>query len=487
MGIARVFFAAIIIISCYTLSAQIGINTDGNAPDTSAMLDVQSETSGLLVPRMSEAQREAINGPATGLLVFQIDGTAGFYYNLGTPMTPNWMQLSSTLITKLADADDDTKIEVEQNTDEDHIHFTTADTVRMTIDQFGRTGIGTTTPYNNLTIYSDKDNNGITFRTTDNSFRQGINFRNSGGYYVWNIFRREADPGRADLIFANAKKSQVGELIDRVVFKDGGAVGIGTSPDASAILDVESTDKGFLPPRMTEAERDAISNPADGLVIFNTTTDCLNFFGSGYWNKTCGLPDPPTVYNPATGLTWMDRNLGASRVATSSTDSLAYGDLYQWGRAREGHEIRSSDETATNATTAVPNAGNSWDGLFITESSYPNDWLIPQDSTLWQGEEGVNNPCPKGFRLPTEAELVAEGLTWSSNNIAGAFGSPLKLVAGGRRNDFNGGIYSVGTHGYYWSSTIDDDEASEMRISSSIAEIISSNRGEGGAVRCILD
>ncbi|MDZ7775136.1 MAG: hypothetical protein U5L09_05725 [Bacteroidales bacterium] len=45
----------------------------------------------------------------------------------------------------------------------------------------------------------------------------------------------------------------------------------GSSADGSAMLDVKSTDKGFLPPRMTTAERDAISNPAEGLMIYNNT------------------------------------------------------------------------------------------------------------------------------------------------------------------------------------------------------------------------
>jgi hypothetical protein len=49
----------------------------------------------------------------------------------------------------------------------------------------------------------------------------------------------------------------------------------GNNPDPSAILDVESTDKGFLPPRMTAAQRDAISSPANGLVVYNTDADCL--------------------------------------------------------------------------------------------------------------------------------------------------------------------------------------------------------------------
>ena len=49
----------------------------------------------------------------------------------------------------------------------------------------------------------------------------------------------------------------------------------GSTPDPSAVLDMQSTDKGFLLPRLSTAERNAIVNPAHGLVIFNTGTLCL--------------------------------------------------------------------------------------------------------------------------------------------------------------------------------------------------------------------
>jgi uncharacterized protein (TIGR02145 family) len=78
------------------LQAQVAVNTDGSNPDNSAMLDVQSINSGVLVPRMTQAQREAIAAPATGLLVFQLDQVPGFYFNSGSPDEPSWMLLSGS-------------------------------------------------------------------------------------------------------------------------------------------------------------------------------------------------------------------------------------------------------------------------------------------------------------------------------------------------------------------------------------------------------
>ena len=72
------------------LFAQVGINTDNSTPDGSAMLDVKSTEKGLLIPRMDSAQRVAIATPATGLLVYQTDGTDGFYFYNGTA----WISLN---------------------------------------------------------------------------------------------------------------------------------------------------------------------------------------------------------------------------------------------------------------------------------------------------------------------------------------------------------------------------------------------------------
>ncbi len=79
----RFIVIALLLIPVMSL-AQVAINTDNSSPDNSAMLDVKSTSKGILIPRMSQAQRAAISSPANGLLVYQGDGATGFYYYNGS-------------------------------------------------------------------------------------------------------------------------------------------------------------------------------------------------------------------------------------------------------------------------------------------------------------------------------------------------------------------------------------------------------------------
>ena len=81
------FLAAVLLTA--TSVAQVGINIE--TADASAALDITSTTGGLLVPRMTETQRDAIIPAATGLMIYQTDGTAGFYYYNGS----SWATLGS--------------------------------------------------------------------------------------------------------------------------------------------------------------------------------------------------------------------------------------------------------------------------------------------------------------------------------------------------------------------------------------------------------
>ena len=180
-----------------------------------------------------------------------------------------------------------------------------------------------------------------------------------------------------------------------------------------------------------------------------------------------------------TGKCWLDRNLGALQVATSSTDIDAFGDLFQWGRGVDGHQLRNSATTSTLSSTDQPGNTN-----FILTSDSPYDWRSPQNSSLWQGVSGTNNPCPSGYRLPTEEEWLAERGSWGSNNAAGAFASPLKLPQAGYRLGNNG---SISPGGEYWSSTVSGLFSREFFFGSGNASTGDLGRTYGLSVRCVKD
>jgi uncharacterized protein (TIGR02145 family) len=187
-----------------------------------------------------------------------------------------------------------------------------------------------------------------------------------------------------------------------------------------------------------------------------------------------------TVTSPS-GACWLDRNLGASEVATSSTDSASYGDLFQWGRGSDGHQLRSSSTTTEQASSPTE-AGSS----YIYGSS---DWLATQDDDLWQGTSGMNNPCPSGWRLPTQEEWQTEIDAGSWNNASDAYSSSLKLPAAGWRD-----LYSSGNirneddgYGYYWSSSVDSNGSSYFAgiEPGDVWDDYADSRAYGFSVRCI--
>ncbi len=136
----------------------VSINETGTAADASAMLDVESTTSGILIPRMLETERTAISTPAEGLLVYQTDGTEGFYYYDGSA----WMQLGGS--GSGAAGDDGEMYEYNASGTTSNITVTT-----------GGTFYGWTTATEGVT-------SGVTY--ADNSTADRLTVANSGDYQV---------------------------------------------------------------------------------------------------------------------------------------------------------------------------------------------------------------------------------------------------------------------------------------------------------------
>lgn len=98
-------------------------------------------------------------------------------------------------------------------------------------------------------------------------------------------------------------------------------VKIGDNPnsiDASAILEIESTDKGLLMPRLTTLQRDAVASPATGLMLFNTDLGCLQIYNGAFWTEC--ISEPP--YR-ASCLDWF--NNGATTSGIYKVDSDGAG------------------------------------------------------------------------------------------------------------------------------------------------------------------
>jgi uncharacterized protein (TIGR02145 family) len=181
------------------------------------------------------------------------------------------------------------------------------------------------------------------------------------------------------------------------------------------------------------------------------------------------------------GNCWLASNLGTANIATAYNDSSAYGAYYQWGRLADGHQVSTSDTTSTNSSGDVPGHDD-----FITEGPYPYDWRVPQNDNLWQGVDGTNNPCPEGWRIPTQTEWATLVSDEEITNYTTAYSSSLKLTVAGRRSNSDGSLLNQGSFGFYWSSSPDSIYADYLDFSSSgVSTTGRTNRSYGVSARCL--
>ncbi|MBY0314500.1 MAG: tail fiber domain-containing protein [Bdellovibrionales bacterium] len=253
-----------------------------------------------------------------------------------------------TNFTVIHDSDNDTKIYLEKNADEDQIRFDTAGSERMIIDSTGRVGIGSNFPLAKLWVQGSGATyneglalvgNGVTNPSyVWNNASGNLNFAGNGtstpvmtvtngfvgigttvpanplsvatgsGQFSnaisvlpsthatsrrssmfiddWGLIQDVNGTGVKDFSIYQASTGTHRFYIDTT-----GNIGIGTAtPHTSALLDVASTQKGFLPPRMTRAQRNAIATPSQGLMVFNTDDLTVDYYTGATWLSLNGSP-----------------------------------------------------------------------------------------------------------------------------------------------------------------------------------------------------
>ena len=211
-------------------------------------------------------------------------------------------------------------------------------------------------------------------------------------------------------------------------------VGVGTTmPDASAALEIESTTKGFLQPRMTTADRNLINSgaPAEGLTIYNTDVKCLEFWNGSAWVSSCD--NTSTGIIPNNGFC-ASATISATPCATvtgatlNDNTSTPNGTEYNWTGATTSGMANTSTTDAlvdiggqcwmrynmtnipTNFSTVPPfenEKDTGWSGYY-TGGPFGNEGRLYQWSAAMNGvttarAQGV---CPTDWHIPSDCEWM---------------------------------------------------------------------------------
>ena len=250
----------------------------------------------------------------------------------------------------------------------------------------------------------------------------------------------------------------------------------------SAVLDLNSTSKGLLPPRMSTRERDAISEPAEGLIIFNTNNKSLEVYDGVSWNSAtskfiCGpsqIADiSGNIYNTIKigGQCWMAENLNIGTRIDGSNDQSDNSTLEKY--------CYNDSEDSCNLYGAL----YQWDEIMQYSASSsqgicPDGWHVPTDAEwcILEKEVDLTSDCSSTGWRGTDAgtKLKQDGLSGFASLFSGYLNTSYLFE-------------NFGSNAYYWTSTAGTLGAwsRELKTSENNSARNDISKNYGLSVRCL--
>ncbi len=432
----------------YTAGA-MGLGT--STPNASALLDLTSASKGFLAPRMTSAERGAIASPATGLLIYQTDDTPGFYYNSGTPDAKYWSGPFGTssatgTVTSIATTGPLTGGPI-----------TSLGTLGITRATTGVDGYLAATDFLAFSLKGTVTSVGIDPGTTGLTASSAIT---SSGTIALGGTLAVASGGTGtttgSITGTGALTLAAGGTDQPVLLSPSGSgsVGIGTaSPAGSALLDLTSSTKGFLPPRrdMTSGN---ISSPVEGLMVYDTHDKDLKIYsGTGWVTPGHSLTSGVTSVSAAAGTPLsVDITGGASSPVIGITKAdashdgyLAQGDFNAFSAKGSG-TVTSVSGTApivvasgssTPLISMVPASGTQPGYLLDT------DWLTFNNKAALTGAAFTGPVSATAFTGPLAGNVTGNVTGNVSGTALGFTGSLLGDVTGNQGSTVVGFVGGV--------------------------------------------
>jgi uncharacterized protein (TIGR02145 family) len=278
-------------------------------------------------------------------------------------------------------------------------------------------------------------------------------------------------------------------------------VGIGTTnPDSSALLELKSTNSGFLPPRMTFAQRNAIVSPAAGLMIYCTDCDSSGqpqFYNGARWCNMLGAaangPISQFVNLPSVTIgtqIWSTKNLDVARYRNGDPIPQV-ADPAQWANLTTGAWCWYNNDSATYASTY--GRLYNWYAVNDPRGLAPQGWRIPTEGD-WNRlvkfiDLGADTTCQGCYQSSTAGGAMKSTTGWNAPNTGATNSSGFSGLPGGGRNS-DGTFLSVGTIGVWWSAGEFDAPSAWFRyLYYNIANVgrSSLNKTYGFSVRVVRD